>query len=176
MTAFSLKALRSFQIPAFAIVLSLTMGLPILFNLLPTFDSTPLGARILPMFFAPLIASLIYRPHVGLLAALCAPLINYSITAKPASDIFLILTIELVVFTFASIVLKKYGVSAIIHVFLSYLIAKLFCLICILYLPFHIFVGIAMDYFISSSMVGVPGLVIMTLIAIYLLRVRKNVS
>ena len=175
MTAISLKALRPFQIPTFAIVLALTMGLPILFHLLPTFDSTPLGARILPMFFAPLIASLLYRPHVGLLAALCAPLINYSITAKPASDIFLILTIELVVFTFASIVLKKYSVPAIIHVLLSFSIAKLFCLICILYLPFQIYAGNAMDYFVSSSMVGLPGLVIMTLIAIYLIRVRKNV-
>ena len=175
MTAISLKSLNSYQILETVAVLAATMGLPILLHLLPAFDSTPLGARLLPMFIAPLVASLLYKPHVGLLAALFAPLINFSITARPASEIFLILCIELVVFTLVSLRLKNYQIPAIFHVVLALSVAKLVALFFMVTLPFQIFSGDALTYFVTSSVLGLPGLLILTLIAFYLLGVKKDV-
>ncbi len=172
MSTISLGRLKPYQIPETMLIILATMGLPILVHLLPTYNSTPLGAVLLPMFIAPLIASLLYKPHVSLLAAFSVPLLSFSLTSKPESGIFLLMFVELLIFTILSLQLNRRRINPLGHVFIAFLAAKLFSLIWILYLPFNPFQGDGQTYFTSSMTNGIPGMLIMALIAYFLFQKR----
>ena len=86
------------QIKEAAIILGITILMPFIIHLLPIVDNVPIGARLLPIFYAPLIAVIFFRWHVGLLAALLAPVINFLITGSPQWQVVIILTYELTLF------------------------------------------------------------------------------
>ena len=76
MDTLSTRRLQTLQIPHTLIILAATMLLPVLFHLIPPVRDVPMGARLLPLFYAPLVAVLLFRPHVGLIAAALAPMLN----------------------------------------------------------------------------------------------------
>jgi hypothetical protein len=80
------------------VVLTATLLLPLLFHLLPAGDGAPLGARLLPIFYAPFLAAVFFHPVVGITAALLAPTLNHALTGRPAPEMVVMLTLELLLF------------------------------------------------------------------------------
>lgn len=81
-----------------AVVLSLTLFLPFLVHLLPSWDDSPLGAHLLPIFYAPLAALLMGRLGIALLVSMMAPWVNHLLTGLPAVPMAVMLCLELVLF------------------------------------------------------------------------------
>jgi hypothetical protein len=91
------KALQ--ELPYLLFVLAISVFLPVVVHVVPSFDGLPMGAHLLPIFYAPLLAIMMKRMPVAFLAALIAPLLNHLITGMPATAIVLPLTMELIAFT-----------------------------------------------------------------------------
>lgn len=79
-------------------VLAASVALPFLVHLLPPMGGVPAGARLLPIFLAPLIAILYRQPLAALTAALLAPYVNHLLTGMPASADVIVITVQLLVF------------------------------------------------------------------------------
>ncbi len=92
------KIFSRLQVKETLLLLSLSVLLPFLVHLLPELNGIPMGAILLAMFFAPLIAVRFYKFHVGLFIAFLSPLINFAITGNPKAILLPIMTIQLVVF------------------------------------------------------------------------------
>lgn len=100
------------SLKATLVVLLATLLLPMLVHQLPLTGSVPVGARLLPMFYAPFVAAVFFRPRVGVIAGLLAPLINHLLTGFPAWPIVGLLSTELFFFTgIAAVLLRIPGVQ-----------------------------------------------------------------
>jgi hypothetical protein len=80
------------------ILLTLSVLFPFLVHVLPVPESSRLGARLLPMFYAPLLAALWGRKQTGWLVALLAPWLNWALTGHPAPLGAIVMMIQLLVF------------------------------------------------------------------------------
>ena len=79
--------------------LATALVLPYLVHLVPVEAGPPLGARLLPIFFASLVLAL--RGSVGpaLAVAVAAPTLNHYVTGMPAGPMWPTLQLELALFT-----------------------------------------------------------------------------
>lgn len=82
------------------VVIALTMFLPTVVHMFPSWDDSPIGAKLLPIFYAPLIAALTRRLHVSLIACLLSPWINYLLFGRPSLGVAAMLCIQLVPFAY----------------------------------------------------------------------------
>ena len=82
-----------------AVFLGLTLLAPWVVHAIPSWDDSPIGAKLLPIFYAPLIAALTGRGQVAVGVALLAPWVNHLLFGMPPRPIAILLTIELVVFS-----------------------------------------------------------------------------
>jgi hypothetical protein len=86
-----------------AIYTTLTLAgmvlLPIIVHLIPFSGAQPLGAYLLPMFIAPLVAAFYVSPVGLILAAILAPMINNLLTGMPQAPMLYFVTSELIVFS-----------------------------------------------------------------------------
>lgn len=99
MTA-ALEIARKIQIPAVILTIVAAVLLPVLVHLIPSeAGAPPLGARLLPIFIAPLVAILLGYPIVGLVASLVMPSLNHLLTGRPPAAIVASMTLELTVFS-----------------------------------------------------------------------------
>jgi len=80
------------------IVLALSVMFPFLIHVLPVPETSRLGARLLPMFYAPLLAALWGRMATAWLCALLAPGLNWALTGHPAPPGTYAMMIQLLVF------------------------------------------------------------------------------
>ena len=80
------------------ILLSLSVMFPFLIHIIPVPENAQLGVRLLPMFYAPLLATLFGRTSSALLVALGAPWLNWAITSHPSPPSAIVMTVQLVVF------------------------------------------------------------------------------
>lgn len=80
------------------ILLTLSVMFPFLIHLLPVPETSRLGARLLPMFYAPLLAALWGRAQTAWLVALLAPGLNWALTGHPSPPGAIELMIQLLVF------------------------------------------------------------------------------
>lgn len=90
-----------------AVAVGLSVLLPVMVHLLPLTGNVPAGARLLPIFYAPLLGVLLGRPAAALTAALLAPVSNNLLTGMPAPALLPTLTTELVLFTGMALLLVK---------------------------------------------------------------------
>lgn len=81
--------------------LVLSLLFPFLIHLLPVPDDSRLGARLLPMFYAPLLAALLGRTPSAFGVALLAPWVNWLLTGHPVPRTAVVMTLQLVVFVAA---------------------------------------------------------------------------
>ncbi|MGB7876142.1 MAG: hypothetical protein WBL25_17295 [Anaerolineales bacterium] len=88
-------------VQAFYTALTLTgmVLLPIIVHLIPFPGIQPLGAYLLPMFVAPLVAAFYVSPVGLILAAILAPMINNALTGMPQAPLLYFVTSELIVFS-----------------------------------------------------------------------------
>ena len=101
------ELLRLSQWERLVVTLLLTALMPMALHALPITSPSGLGQMWLPIFYAPLIAALCFRPHVAILAGLCGPSINNFIFGMPADGLVLSLTFTLVVFSAAILLLRR---------------------------------------------------------------------
>jgi len=146
--------------------------IPFFIHLIPPFTNAPVGAVLLPMFYAPLVAVLLFRYHVGLIAAILAPVLNALITGAPAWPLTATLTIELMAFV------------SLVHLFqprieikwlvapLAFVATKAISASIILLLPGLMEIS-AITYFGASFSNGLIGIVILTMIGYFTLKLKK---
>lgn len=80
------------------ILIALSVLFPFLIHILPVPDKAGLGARLLPMFYAPLLGALLGRTRSAFAVALAAPWCNWLLTSFPIPPIATLMTVQLVVF------------------------------------------------------------------------------
>ena len=146
------------------IVLAVASVLPVLVHLIPSDSVVPVGVRLLPIFYAPLVAIILFRPHVGIIAGLFAPLVNAVITGRPDVQTIYMLTADLFVFTaFLSLIYKRFKTfwgAALV----AYLIAKFFSSVVLGIIPeFGAGQG-RIEFFLYTIKISEPGLLILLLI------------
>src|SRR3990172_7405742 len=70
------------QVPATIVTISLMIALPFLVHLAPPVGGIQMGAIMLPIFYAPLVAIFLFHPAVSIVAAMLAPTINLLVTGR----------------------------------------------------------------------------------------------
>ena len=98
MNTLSLPLIQRLELKQTILMLAASLLLPYLIHLIPFQGDVSLGIRLLPLFYAPMIAALLFRFHVGLVTAALAPVLNFVVTGFPVHPMLTLLTVELVVF------------------------------------------------------------------------------
>jgi hypothetical protein len=124
-TLLTLKKNILVQVPAAIITMTLMVILPLFVHLFPGIGNTPLGAFLLPIYFAPLAAVFLFHPLVSVFAGLVAPYLNYLLTGQPALPVAVGLSVELVLFTMALLYFNQRKISGIWVVPAAFGLAKL---------------------------------------------------
>jgi len=164
------EALKNLQIVETMLVLFGSVVLQFVIHLIPSPSIEPLGKILLPMFFAPLIAVIFFRLHVGLIAGIFAPLVNYLITGAPKPELLLPVTIELAIFTLVCYLLLQSNSTKNISALLAIIAAKIFS-------ASIIFLFLSTNYlggFFQSLLIAVPGILILSVLNILLLRYKER--
>jgi len=98
------RALRFFTVSTareLGMLLCLSVMFPFMVHLIPAPEDAQLGPRLLPIFYAPLLAALLGRQGTAAAVALLAPWLNWALTSHPAPLGAVVMTIELLVFVLA---------------------------------------------------------------------------
>ena len=80
------------------ILLSLSVMFPFMIHLIPVPGNAQLGPRLLPMFYAPLLAALWGRTRSSVVVALLAPWLNWVLTSHPTPLSAIVMMVQLLVF------------------------------------------------------------------------------
>lgn len=108
-----------------AVLLVLAWLMPFLVHLAPWSGERPLGAYVLPMFWAPLVAAYFYGRWVAVGIGLFAPAVNLAVTGLPALERLGAMSAEVAVFVaLASWAIERWPRFALTGP-LAYLAAKL---------------------------------------------------
>ena len=145
--------------------------LQFIIHLIPPVNGIPLGQILLPAFYAPLIAILFFRLHVGLIAAIAGPILNYFITGAPKPEILAALTIEVAIFTIVYNILINDTRIKNTSAFISIIAAVLFSF---LLLPILDESSFANANFLQSFIIIIPGIVLLSFLNIFLLRYKSK--
>jgi hypothetical protein len=146
------------------ILLTLSVLFPFMIHLLPVPEDARLGPRLLPMFYAPLLASLLGRGGSALVVALVAPWLNTLLTGHPAPRGGIVMTIELVVFVgVLRLLLARVGGRWFLAIpaYVWCMIAATIVVACI---PSLIGGRSATTWALQSVSMGLPGVGVMLLI------------
>lgn len=99
------RAIQLADVRDWTLLTALAILGPYVAHLLPSWDDTPIGARLIPVFYAPLLG-VFWRQHGFTLAlALASPWINHLLFQRPALPVAVVLSFELIVFTALLLVL-----------------------------------------------------------------------
>jgi hypothetical protein len=168
LTRAALRQNLMLQIPATLVTLGLMWLVPLLVHMIPPFgDGTPLGVRLLPIFYAPLLAVFLFHPTVAIVSSLVMPFINYQLTGMPPFNIAVLLTVELVVFTIAMLLARQRWPNLALAPAAVLLgkVSSALLLIVLPLLPAH-----PWDFFVQTSIESLPG--ILVLLALHLALIR----
>ena len=159
--------LRNLQIVETITLLAASIFFQFLIHLIPT-TGTPLGAVLLAMFFAPLVAVIFFKVHTALIVGILSPVLNYFITGLPGAEILLLMTIELVLFVsllylFFNISRMK-KISALFAVIISMLLSS----------PITSLLNGYNGNAFSSLTTAIPGILLLTLLNYLLVRYKEK--
>ena len=163
----SIGIVKNLQIVETIILLAASILFQFLIHLIPS-SGTPLGAVLLAMFFAPLIAVIFFKAHTAFIVGILSPVLNYFITGSPRAEILPLMTIELVLFVsllylfFNISRVKKISalLAVIISIALSFPIASLFS-------------GYSGNL-LSSLTTAIPGILLLTSLNYFLVRHQEK--
>ncbi len=168
---FTLSALREkpiLQIPAALITLGLMWLVPFLIHLIPFSGTVPPGARLLPIFYAPLLAAWLFNPMVGIASSLLMPFINYAFTGMPAFGMAVMLSVELSVFSLVLSIYKNRYPQQPLLAPLAVIAGKFISALLLLVIPL---VPLSpWNYFTSSVVNAIPGLLVLLALNLTLIR------
>ncbi|MCC5931678.1 MAG: hypothetical protein JJU28_20700 [Cyclobacteriaceae bacterium] len=169
----SLNLSEGIQVKETILVLAATLLMPMLIHLIPVSGSTPVGAMLLPIFYAPLVAVIFFRLHVALIPAILAPAINYFLTGHPAAHLLPVMTLELVVFVAAiAFILHKKSQISWIAAPLAYIIAKVGSVVLLTVFPSLMEIA-GFEFAMISISNAWPGIIALLLINILCLKLKK---
>lgn len=150
-----------------AVFLGLAMLSPWVVHFIPSWDDSPIGAKLLPIFYAPLIAALTGRGQVAVVVAFLAPWINHLIMGMPARPIAILLTIELAGFSIvATLLAARWSGQAWLGP-VAYLAAKPLSFVTLLIFPGILPPLSAAAYTASSTVNAWPGLAVLALLSYF---------
>lgn len=147
-----------------AVLLAVAWLVPFLVHVLPWSGARPLGAYLLPMFWATFVAVYFYGLRVGLLAGWCAPVVNLIATGLPTGQFLAVLAFELLGFAvFAWLVVRR-APAFWLWAPLGYVVAKVGS--SVLHYLIHPFgpVGEPQQFFWGSLQNGLAGLAVLAVI------------
>lgn len=149
---------RPLLVSATVVTAALTFALPLLFHLLPA-SGVPLGARLLPIFYAPLLAALLFPPVVALSASLIAPFINHALTGNPPLPMAAQLSAELLIFSGVVLASRRRWPRLPLVAPLAYLVAR--AVVFFAPQPAAALSGRAWGALLTSLEVALPGLAVL---------------
>jgi len=77
------------------VLLALSVLFPFMIHIIPAPEDSQLGPRLLPMFYAPLLAALWGRVRSAAAVALLAPWLNWALTSHPSPPVAVVTMVEL---------------------------------------------------------------------------------
>jgi hypothetical protein len=107
-----------------AVLLALAWSIPFAIHLAPWSGVRPLGAYLIPMFWAAFVAIYFYGAAVGLIVGLFAPILNLLITGLPAWKFLSVLSFELAIYALVATWSVRRAGRFILIAPLAYIVAK----------------------------------------------------
>jgi len=167
-SAVKYEAIKSLQIVETVLLLAGSILLQFSIHFIPA-SGTPLGAILLAMFFAPLIAAIFFKPHVAFTVGILAPLVNYLLTGSPRSEILTLMTIELVVFiSFLYLFFyfnKTKKISALFAILIAIIISPSIA---------SLFSTTYQSNLVQSITTAIPGIILLSLLNYFLVRYKEK--
>ena len=164
------RALTLGQWDKIVLMLTATCCLPLFLHALPFSWAETLGPRWLPIFYAPLIAGLCFRPHVTIVVSLLAPLINHFFFGMPTAQVLPVLTWELVLFNAILVVVKARMQVKSWQVVPAFLAAVFSALL----FPAHLTMQQVLGQFALSIRMSAPGILVLVLITEVINHLQKR--
>ena len=146
-----------------AVLLALAWLIPFLVHLVPWAGERPLGAYLLPVFWATFIAVYFYGLTAGLFTGLFAPAVNLLVTGLPAWRFFGTMGLELVVFVLVTTWAVRQSPRFWLWAPLGYFVAKTVAVL-LLTAPAVVDPGAVGYFFTHLAVGGAAGLVVLALI------------
>ncbi|MCG8526542.1 MAG: hypothetical protein MI748_09200 [Opitutales bacterium] len=147
------------------IVVALMFLLPYVIHLIPSWDDSPIGGKLLPIFYAPLIAAMTRKIQISIIASVVSPWINHFITGSPPLPIAAMLCIQLVPFSAIAFVLAK----RFPHQFwvgpVAYLASKPFILLLFFLLPNWMPPVDPINHLLGTTINAIPGIIILAILS-----------
>jgi hypothetical protein len=151
-----------------AVLLALAWFIPFAIHLAPWSGPRPLGAYLLPMFWAAFVAAYFYGGIMGLIVGLFSPVLNLLVTGLPAWKFLSVLSFELAL----SVLVATWAIRAWPRFFLiaplSYLGAKIASTGLQAVTPIFGDIGAPGQFFVQSVVGSLPGLVVLAAINVAL--------
>jgi hypothetical protein len=169
MKTLTLQDAAKYQITQTFAILVATMALPLVIHLLPNMNGNLAGAVLLPIFWAPMFAAFVFKRHVSILAGIFAPLFNFLILGRPAPEMVVMLSFEIVLFSVIISWLKNQKIIGYLAAPLAYIIASLAVVGGMSFFVKHL----SFESWANSTLVAVPGILLLTVANLLLIRFRK---
>ena len=148
-----------------ALVIGLTMFLPFVVHMIPSWDDSPIGGKLLPIFYAPLIAALTRKWHVSIVASIVSPWLNHLIFGSPSVALAMLLSVQLVPFCWVAYVFaRKFGGQFWVGP-AAYLISKPVVLVLFVLLPSLMPRVEPLVFVWRTTQQALPGIVILGIIS-----------
>lgn len=152
------------------ILLCLSVMFPFMIHIIPVPSDARLGSRLLPMFYAPLLAVLWGRNRSALVLALTAPWLNWALTSHPAPSGAIVMVVELLGFVIVLRFLLA-GMGALWFLAApAYFSGKIVAMMAATFFPAMIGGRAALAWATQSIAIGAPGIAILVLINWLVLR------
>jgi hypothetical protein len=152
------------------ILLCLSVMFPFMIHIIPVPGNSQLGPRLLPMFYAPLLAALWGRARSAVVLALAAPWLNWALTSHPVPLAAIVTMVELLGFVLVfRFLVSEVGARWFLAV-PAYLSGKIAALTVVAFLPVLIGGRAAIGWAAQGIVIGAPGIVILVLINWLVLR------
>ena len=152
------------------VLLCLSVMFPFLIHIIPVPADSKLGPRLLPMFYAPLLAVLLGRSRLAVLLAFAAPWLNRALTSYPALPSAAVMMVELLGFVFVfQFMMAEVGARWFLAV-PAYFSGKIAAVTVGVFFPELIGRGNAGAWAAQSVVTAAPGIAILVLINWLVLR------
>lgn len=158
------------QVPATVVTISLMIALPFLVHLAPPVGGIQMGAIMLPIFYAPLVAVFLFHPAVSIVAAMVAPYVNYLVMGRPALPVASALSVEVLAFSGLLLALHRRNSHAVWAVPAAYLLARLAGGA----VSFVVMPGYSLSQWLVSVAAALPGLLILSLLYALMRRATRD--
>jgi len=146
------------------ILLALSVIFPFMIHVIPVPQDAQLGSRLLPIFYAPLLAVLLGRVTSAWLVAMLAPWLNWALTSHPSPLGAIVMEVELAVFVLVARKLLSAAGPPWYVALPAYLCGMIAAVLAASIFPALIGGRPALSWGMNSVAIGLPGLAVFVLI------------